>query len=58
MALKSYAQPAAVFFHILMSFTDAAVPPTTRPPRLLPPLEWRKEATDSAHIPFHAYWLT
>ncbi|KAL1247679.1 hypothetical protein QQF64_023055 [Cirrhinus molitorella] len=38
MALKSYAQPA-VFFHILMSFTDAAVEPKTRPPHLLPPLE-------------------
>lgn len=50
MALKSYAQPA-VFFHILMSFTDAAVEPKTRPPHLLPSLEWRKGATNSAHIP-------
>lgn len=51
MALKSYAQPA-VFFHILMSFTDAAEAPKTRPPYLLAPLEWRKGATDPAHIPY------
>lgn len=51
MALKSYAQPA-VFFHILMSFTDAAVAPKTRPPHLLPPLEWRKEqqTPPTAHV--------